>query len=339
MRTQWRSLAGRILLLTVFCTAELMVISLWLDTDSLVQQTRLIEFTRDSGPWIVRGIVGFTAIFITFAYLNFKPALDKISDEVSRVGLRWSLFAAHCSAMAAFAGLSVVLFGGRGSGIPVDLLAAAWFLTGISAIAFAALAFLPYAGWRQLVLRTGYLWAYAAAAVVSACVIGGMFRSLWQPACYLTFSLTGFFLRPFVSAMTADPTAFVIGTERFQVEIAPQCSGLEGVGLMLAFGILWLVMFRKECRFPRSLILIPLAVAIVFILNSLRIAALILIGNAGASEIALEGFHSQAGWIAVSAVGVGFACAIERLSWFKIKKGHPSPTAGSQAVTHEFFSI
>ena len=336
MRTQRRSLAGRILLLTVFCAAELTLISLWLDTESLVQQTRLIEVMRDSGPWIIRGIVGFTAIFITFAYLNCKAALDKISDQVSQVGFRWSLFAAHCFAMAVFAGLAVVLFGGRGSGVPVDLLAAAWFLAGTSAIAFAALAFLPYSAWRQLVLSTGYLWAYAAAAVVSACFIGGVIRSLWQPACYLTFSLTGFFLRPFVSAMIANPTALVIGTERFQVEIAPQCSGLEGVGLMLAFGILWLVMFRKECRFPRSLILIPLAVTIVFILNSLRIAALILIGNAGASEIALEGFHSQAGWIAVSAVGVGFACAIARVSWFK--KGHPSPAPGSQAVSHEFFS-
>jgi exosortase/archaeosortase family protein len=93
-------------------------------------------------------------------------------------------------------------------------------------------------------------------------------------------------------------------------------------------------MFRKECRFPRSLILLPLGVTIVFVLNSLRIAALILIGNAGASEIALEGFHSQAGWIAVSAVGVGFACAIERIAWFK--KGHPS-SDGSQTV-QEFFS-
>jgi hypothetical protein len=28
-----------------------------------------------------------------------------------------------------------------------------------------------------------------------------------------------------------------IGTPRFQVEVAPECSGLEGIGLMLAFGV------------------------------------------------------------------------------------------------------
>jgi len=43
---------------------------------------------------------------------------------------------------------------------------------------------------------------------------------------------------------------------------------------------------------------------------------LVLIGNAGARQIALGGFHSQAGWIAFSAVGVGFCLVIQRVPWF-----------------------
>jgi exosortase E/protease (VPEID-CTERM system) len=110
-----------------------------------------------------------------------------------------------------------------------------------------------------------------------------------------------------------------IGTPRFHVEIAPQCSGLEGVGRILAFGILWLLVFRKECQFPRSLVLIPFGITLIFLLNSVRIAALVLIGNAGAEQIALGGFHSQAGWIAFSAVGVGFCFVVQRVPWFTTK--------------------
>ena len=78
-------------------------------------------------------------------------------------------------------------------------------------------------------------------------------------------------------------------------------------------------MFRRECRFPQSLVLIPLGVAVMFLFNALRIAALILIGDAGAQQIAVSSFHSQAGWIVFSAVCVGFYMAIQRIPWFMTK--------------------
>ena len=71
---------------------------------------------------------------------------------------------------------------------------------------------------------------------------------------------------------------------------------------MIAFGIVWLLLFRKESRFPQALVLIPAGVVLIYLLNAARIAALILIGDAGAERIALGGFHSQAGWIAFNLV-------------------------------------
>jgi exosortase E/protease (VPEID-CTERM system) len=96
---------------------------------------------------------------------------------------------------------------------------------------------------------------------------------------------------------------------------------------MLAFGILWLVLFRRECRFPRALLLLPAGVLVAFLLNSVRIALLILIGNAGAETIALGGFHSQAGWIAFNLVALGFSFAAVRIPWIGIK----SPRADAAA--------
>jgi exosortase E/protease (VPEID-CTERM system) len=319
-RLSSRSLVQRILLLTLLFASELITLSVWLDSDSLAHRAGLIGIMHDWGAWILRCIIGFAAIFITFAYLKNKTALDRISGQIASSPIRWSLLLAHCSAMGMFVGLSFLLYEGSESGSWANLLAGGWFVAGISAIAFAAFAFLPWVGWVQLIRSTGHLWVYGSTAVVSACLVGNMVRWLWQPASYLTFRLTKMFLIPFVSNVIANPATMVIGTQRFQVQIAPECSGLEGVGLILAFGILWLLVFRQECHFPRSLVLIPFGVTLLFLLNAVRIATLILIGNAGARQIALGGFHSQAGWIAFSAVGVGFCFVIQRVPWFTTRQ-------------------
>ncbi len=97
----------------------------------------------------------------------------------------------------------------------------------------------------------------------------------------------------------------MISTHRFSVQISEVCSGLEGMGLILAFTIAWLTLFRREYRFPSALILIPIGLVVIFSLNVVRIAALVLIGNAGFPDVAIYGFHSQAGWIAFIAASCG----------------------------------
>jgi exosortase E/protease (VPEID-CTERM system) len=331
-----RRLVRRILSLTFLFVSELIPISFWLDSDSLAQRTGLIGGMHDWGTWILRYIVGFAAMFLSFAYLRNRSELNKISDRVGQMPIRWSFVVVHCSAMIFFVGLSFLLYVRGGSGSPADLLAASWFVAGISAIAFGAFAFLSWAVWVQLIRGTGYLWCYASTATALACLVGGMIQSVWQPASSLTYRLTKMFLSPFVSGIIANQTTLTIGTPHFQVQIAPQCSGLEGVGLILAFTIVWLLLFRQECRFPQSLILIPLGVTLIFLLNSLRIATLVLIGNAGDTQIALDGFHSQAGWIAFVAVAAGFCFAIQRIPWFTRRQTWGSLSVATQNPTAAF---
>jgi exosortase E/protease (VPEID-CTERM system) len=331
VRLTSRNFVQRILLLALLFASELIIISVWFDGASLVKRDGLIGIMHDWGSWILRFIIGFATIFVTFAYLRNKTALERIYSQIEQTPIRWGLFAAHCCSMGIFVGLSFLLYGGGGSSSWHDPLGASWFVAGISAIGFAGCTFLSWTIWVQLIRSTGHLWAYVTMAVVSACVGGNMVWRLWQPASYLTFRLTKMFLSLFVSGIIANPAAMVIGTQRFHVEIAPECSGLEGVGLILAFGILWLLVFRKECHFPRSLVLIPFGVTLIFLLNSVRIATLILIGNAGAQQIALGGFHSQAGWIVFSAVGVGFCYVVQRVPWFTTRQQSRESLA---TVTH-----
>src|ERR1700685_3437129 len=125
-----------------------------------------------------------------------------------------------------------------------------------------------------------------------------------------------------------NPDAPFRGTSQFAVSIAEICSGLEGVGLMLVFCCAWLWYFRQEFRFPRVLLVIPVALVLVFALNALRIAAVLLIGNAGYERIAMIGFHSQAGWIAFNLVAFAVALLAKRSAWLNRSASAPPASAG-----------
>jgi exosortase E/protease (VPEID-CTERM system) len=122
-------------------------------------------------------------------------------------------------------------------------------------------------------------------------------------------------LHPFVPNVHSDFGTLVLGTDRFAVEIVGGCSGLEGVGLMLVFCVSWLWFFRREYYFPRALIIVPVAMILIFLLNTVRIAALVLIGDAGFPRIAVLGFHSQAGWIAFNAAAFAVAIVAKHSAW------------------------
>lgn len=309
----------RLLLLSVLFGSELIAISIALDGAALGHRTGLAAIIRGWGPWILRGIVGFVAIFLTFAFVGNRTSLQRLSAEIGRASIQWRLLLAHGGMLAVFAWISSVLYS---SGPPLrhaDSIAGSWFASGVAAIVCGALAFIPGSVWIGLVRVNRSLCAYALAAVTLACVIGNLSRVLWSSATLATFTLTKALLTPFVSQVLTNPARMVIGTTRFRVAITPACSGLEGVGLMLAFAAMWLVLFRRECRFPHALALIPAGIAASFFLNSVRIAALILIGNAGARQIAIGGFHSQAGWILFNVVAVGFCVAVRNTPWFTTK--------------------
>ena len=66
-----------------------------------------------------------------------------------------------------------------------------------------------------------------------------------------------------------------------------------------------------------------------YLLNAVRIAALVLIGSAGAREIAVGGFHSQAGWIAFNVVALGFSVAARRTPYFTLNPPQAESSARS----------
>ena len=166
--------------------------------------------------------------------------------------------------------------------------------------------------------------AGALAVGAAACLLGWLALVLWQPMSRAALAVAFAMLHPFVPAATADPATFRLGTPEFSVLVSRECSGAEGLGLMLAFTVTWLWLHRDEWRFPRALLLVPIGLSLVWLFNCLRIAALVFIGVAGAPEVALGGFHSQAGWLGFNAVSIGICLAARRLPWLTRRAGRHS---------------
>jgi exosortase E/protease (VPEID-CTERM system) len=269
------------------------------------------EMLRLVQHWLFRFLIAYAvslALLLSLRGASLAAALDVPDRTVVRP--LWAL--AHVVLLVPFFYLSAALYT---PSVPFAAMAVAWHLVAVAATLALFAAFAPASVWITVLRKTGGLPIFAivpAAAAVAAIKLSQM---LWAPAAEITFRFVNLILKPVLPGLESDPTARVLGTGRFAVQIAEVCSGLEGVGLMLAFCAGWLWFFRREYRFPRALVVIPIGVIAVFLLNAVRIAALILIGNAGYERVAVVGFHSQAGWIAFNLAAFGIALLAHTNPW------------------------
>ena len=270
------------------------------------------ELFRHSQHFAFRFIVALVAALTVFAFAGGKP-WRSLTPE--RVQFRPAWIAAHLALIACLAWLSSRLFPSSPSAIPLAAVICLWLACAVAAFlcAFAAMAPLPL--WLKAARALGNIWFYSAGAAMAAATAIPLTQELWRSTAAATFELARIILLPVLPGLTADPATRVLGTQRFAVEILEFCSGIEGMSLIVVFMTVWLGYFRKEYRFPRALLLIPLGVTLMFALNAVRICVLVLIGNAGYPEVAEYGFHSQAGWIAFNAVAVGIAAWTRRSRW------------------------
>ena len=198
-------------------------------------------------------------------------------------------------------------------------------VTQLLVITLLALACLPFRIWISAIRDTSPSWLFALSAGIATIFLRRPLWFLWigsngSPGHALTratFNCVRSVLSLLLPNLVEDAPSWTIGTQRFAVTVLPACSGIEGLGLVLVFTVVWLWFFRKECRFPQALLLVPCALCAVWMLNIARIATLVLIGNAGAPEVAMIGFHSVAGLVAFTIVALSFSIAMQRLSWVR----------------------
>lgn len=249
--------------------------------------------------------------------------------------VRWPLVVvqvlAFVGVLAALGGLSTGTLqhaaGRWGTTLAVAVPTAAWLVCSLTAIA-------PHRGLAQSLVGTA---ALCAAFALAAWNMGDLTQGFWKYTGDTTVRLVELLLRPFAGGPIVRPEPFVIGTDAFRVAIAPACSGFHGIGLItvLLAGCLW--WFRELYRFPQALLLLPIGIALIWLANVVRITALILVGIWISPEIAVDGFHSTAGWIAFLTVGLGIVWGASRIPFFSRDVASPCDRLEdmSPTVPHE----
>lgn len=153
--------------------------------------------------------------------------------------------------------------------------------------------------WLQAVRAGGaglaLLLAVALAAPELTDVLNGAWG--WPPLTDLTFSTTAQLMSLLPGELTVERSDFVLGLDDFLVRVGEPCSGLQGFALILLMLTGYLTLYRERLRMPHALLLLPIGLVASFALNVVRIALLIWLGARVSPDLAMNGFHSHAGWL------------------------------------------
>jgi exosortase E/protease (VPEID-CTERM system) len=290
-------------------------------------------FVRNAQHWGFRFLVALAAALALFAYVRAAEKLKAADAAARSAPIRISWVLAHILLVVCLVPLSYMLYRGDAMPLPFATVVVLWIAVGGAAALCAILGLAPWRVWCRTAAALGNIWWYAAIVAFLSASAMHLSQELWGPTATLTFNLVHRLLLPLIPALNADSATRILSTDRFAVAVSDICSGLEGVGLILTFSAAWLIYFRREYIFPRALLLIPLGVAAIFLLNVLRIAALMLIGNAGFTDAAIYGFHSQAGWIAFIAVACAMVLLSRRSSWLNRAALHADRSAAMHNPT------
>ena len=271
-------------------------------------------------------------IIISCAFIlspRYKTILNRLIECSS--GQRWLLWlAVQILVTAGFTVITSLIFQ-----TPVDpsRFSLSWFSTWL-VLASATLFFWLYAlapgqFWIQFIrqersaLFVGILLGICAWWIIKGMLIlqnapiyndDASWNSLSKP----TLKVCHYLLGLIYSDIVYQPENYLLGTTAFQVEVSYACSGIAGVSLITMFLIAYLWLFRKEFRFPQAYLLFPLGISVIWFANTLRIVLLIAIGVSYSPDIAVKGFHSQAGWIVFTLIAIAAISLSKKIRFFTI---------------------
>lgn len=274
--------------------------------DISTQPGSVAQLIRSVNEHISVGSVGsFIIAFLATLLLITSTRLESVArDLLNQDRYRWwPWLAGHVASFMLFIGISWPVFGPAAdiSGLSTGWLAG-WIATGTVMLICLFLTAAPASTWLRLAHQERMAAAMAAIAGSIAWAGGQLTQELWTPLTDITLWCTYNLLSVLYADVFIDPTRAILGVNSFLVEIASACSGLEGIALITVFTTLYLWLFRKELRFPAALLLFPVGITIIWITNILRIVILISVGAFISPDIAVDGFHSQAGWIGFTIV-------------------------------------
>lgn len=295
---------------------EVLLLTLRFDTGALRGQSGWWVELLGESPLFVRFVIAVLAATLLLGGASLWEEIRRLpvpSLSFRTIGLP---LLGHFVALSAFAAVTAQLLEEKAFGPSKTIWMVLWMMLGLLAGGLWTLTVLPARLWLRLIERNRVSFLGGLGVGGLAWGAGLLLQRCWLPLAEATLWIVHALLGLASSEVVYQPAERLVGTSTFVVQIAPECSGYEGMGLISVFVAAYLWLFRRDLRFPQALLLWPAGVAILWLSNAVRIAALIALGTAGYREVALGGFHSQAGWLAFNAVSLGLAVLAHRLRFF-----------------------
>src|SRR5262249_11243077 len=230
-------LAGwlRLGLLLPLLPAEILLLTLRFDAGRLAEQGGAWAWLLVYSSRLLKVFLAAVAATLLFGGVRLWREGRQIARERWPASPWWLYLTAHGAAVLAFAALTAGLFEGDLLAAHPGLWTGAWFALGLATFLLWLAALVAPSLWPRLARA-------AAWPVLGGCVLGlvalglGMpTQRLWVPLGQATFAVVGWLLALTGVAVVSDPRDLTIGTATFGVQIAPDCSGYEGIGLILVF--------------------------------------------------------------------------------------------------------
>jgi len=326
-----KHLSARWMLLLAILALEVMVITARYEVSPLLandvrSSAWLFYFSKENWPaglWIIGACLAILSP-------QFNIILGDLREE--SVENRWQIWLVfHILALAAFVAVTEFIFGKPANPAYFSMLwFASWFSLACATLLLWLLALAPRHFWLRLIRHEHMALCMGCLLGIGAWMLIGVlslyetsllgqnefWNSLSRPTLQLVHSLLGWFYTDLVYR----PEAFLLGTSTFQVKITYACSGIEGISLITIFLTIYIWLYRKELRFPQVFWLFPIGIIFIWLANVIRIAMLISIGASLSPQVALEGFHKQAGWIAFTLIAIGAIALTNQMRFFTLSK-------------------
>lgn len=311
--------------LVALLVAELLFLTVTLDADALARTDTIWARLMVFAATIPRLTIAIGCAALLFGGSQLLRAPVALCVENGRRPSWWLYLVAHVVAYAIFAWVSAFVLQGEfqassAQGAWVALWAFLMLLT--LGLWFAAV--IDPRLWGRLLQATYRVLLLAIGVGALAWGVGWLTSLFWEPLSASTFWTIHGLLKLEIANVVCEPDSLTLRLPNFWVEINHHCSGYEGIGLTWTFLAAYLWLFRDQLRFPQAWLLFPVATIVIWVANVLRITALVLIGAYVSPQLALGGFHSQAGWIAFNLVALGTIMLSTRMAW--LRRDHAIPT-------------
>ncbi|NVK13311.1 MAG: exosortase E/protease, VPEID-CTERM system [Rhodobacteraceae bacterium] len=315
---------------------------------SVLQNREDFSCVESSAPGLCFWIASLPrrAVYVSLALVS-AAALKPPLWNVAGTGPAAASFARPGPALLHFAGLAMIF-------MPFWLIpfldlevrfaqAVPAFLLGAFCAALGALLWLmPLRVWRQWLFGSGPFLPAAMAAVFAlpdligaASFFGGGNRAMT----WLTFVSVEQVLSVFGAEATSLPEERIFALNGFAVQVGNTCSGIEGIVLIALFVAGYALLSGGTLRWkPYWLVLFPAAVLLSWVFNILRISVLIWLGAHVSPRLAVDGFHSYAGWLAFSLLAFAVLAIVHNTAFFHKAPDAPRPRSGPPLRSDPLFA-